>query len=347
MNPIQQKMFHVYEEIKKICEENNLRYFAAGGTKIGAVLWQGIIPWDDDIDLVMPIDDLEKLVDIIQSSESEEIAVFNGLTALHSDILGIKVYDAHSMFTSNNLLNHPDSFTGIFVDIFPLIGAPTGDIYPFIEDIYEVSDTLYRQRLFGTDEAFIFQCIEKMDEILHRYPFEDSDNILNVANPIGEHYSKVEFLDCQSFPFETSHIPISKEYDSHLKKQYGSYTKDWPVEKRHSLHQEFALVDDKKNIEFYKESIKSSPIKNYIEKLWDIKIGLEKSVFDIDDHRKMMEKKYQQLEKSYQQLEHEKEVLAESLRELESRYLSLINSQSWKITKPLRDITNFIQSKRK
>ncbi|MGT2716315.1 LicD family protein [Streptococcus respiraculi] len=347
MDPVQRKMFQVYEEVKRICDENNLRYFAAGGTKIGAVLWQGIIPWDDDIDLVMPINDLEKLVDIIQNSECEDIAVFDGLTTLHSDILGIKVYDTHSMFTSNNLLNRPDSFTGIFVDIFPLIGAPNGDIYPFIEDIYEVGDALYRQRLFGTDELVISQYIERMQDILHRYSFDEAETILNVANPVGEHYPKEEFLDYQYFPFETSQIPVSKQYDSHLKQQYGFYTKDWPEEKRQHLHQEFALVDTEKTVDFYRHTIETSPIRNYMEKLWTIKSELEKSVFDIDDSRKLTEEKYRELEKEKEKLEAEMEVMVVMLKELESRHLSLLNSKSWKITQPLRAITNFIQSKRK
>ena len=52
---------------KNICEANNLKYFASGGTLIGAVRHNGFIPWDDDIDLMMPREDYEKFLDIAQN----------------------------------------------------------------------------------------------------------------------------------------------------------------------------------------------------------------------------------------------------------------------------------------
>ena len=61
MTPVQEKELAVLKEIIKICKNHNLRYFAIGGTCIGAVRHNGFIPWDDDIDIAMPRDDYEKL----------------------------------------------------------------------------------------------------------------------------------------------------------------------------------------------------------------------------------------------------------------------------------------------
>jgi phosphorylcholine metabolism protein LicD len=62
----QQKMTRMLEIFNEICDKHNIKYFACGGTLIGAVRHQGFIPWDGDIDLNILEDDYEKLKKIIQ-----------------------------------------------------------------------------------------------------------------------------------------------------------------------------------------------------------------------------------------------------------------------------------------
>ena len=56
---IQSVSLEVLKSISDICENICCRYFLTYGTLIGAVRHQGFIPWDDDIDIIMPRPDYE------------------------------------------------------------------------------------------------------------------------------------------------------------------------------------------------------------------------------------------------------------------------------------------------
>ena len=52
----------IMDDIHRVCVNNNLRYYMIGGTALGAVRHKGFIPWDVDIDIAMPREDYETLL---------------------------------------------------------------------------------------------------------------------------------------------------------------------------------------------------------------------------------------------------------------------------------------------
>ena len=62
---------NILSYVASLCEKHNLRYFLAYGTLIGAIRHKGFIPWDDDIDIAMPRDDYNRLLDIMRCEKGK------------------------------------------------------------------------------------------------------------------------------------------------------------------------------------------------------------------------------------------------------------------------------------
>ena len=64
LREIQQLELGILRQLDKVCHDNNLHFFLSNGTLLGAIKYGGFIPWDDDIDVLMPRADYDKLMTI-------------------------------------------------------------------------------------------------------------------------------------------------------------------------------------------------------------------------------------------------------------------------------------------
>ena len=112
------------EKFVEVCERNNLNYFLDGGTLLGAVRHKGFIPWDDDIDVIMPREDYNKLREIADE-EFKEPYFFQ--TTFNQE----EFFRAHAQLRNSNTTGfieldgrkeHVNK--GIFIDIFILDNIP-------------------------------------------------------------------------------------------------------------------------------------------------------------------------------------------------------------------------------
>lgn len=115
----QLKELEIFLQFKKICDENGLKYYLTGGTLIGAVRHRGFIPWDDDMDILMPRKDYDEFARLQESVLPE------GYYYQSSELDG-----SYPNYFAKLRKGYADAAEQEqeFIDIFPLDICPYNDI---------------------------------------------------------------------------------------------------------------------------------------------------------------------------------------------------------------------------
>lgn len=246
----------------RYCQEHNLKYFLGYGTLIGAIRHKGYIPWDDDIDVLMPRRDYEYLLENFSGHQYYRIMSnktnknYGKLFAVINDTRTIKQEDLTRKKTIGTV--------SINIDIFPI------DMLP--DDINEQQLLLTRVRsienklacltyaygsgrtLLSTIRKNIGICIYRTLETLgivstrkfmnkHRKLLSEISNthtagcVANTGfNGIKEFMPSKCFKDQIDTVFEGHIFKAPKEYDLMLRTIYGDYMQLPPEEQRIPHH---------------------------------------------------------------------------------------------------------------
>lgn len=158
----------ILDVIHQVCTEHGLRYSLAYGTLIGAVRHKGFIPWDDDIDLMMPREDYEKLLVIWNQSAPKGYILQNTRTDSDFTQNFTKIRKDHTTFLQDESEREKHYHKGIFVDIFPgdrvapsKLGKNVQYIACAIDLLYSRGHTSGSGGLIGKAESILLKAPKK------------------------------------------------------------------------------------------------------------------------------------------------------------------------------------------
>ena len=239
----------ILDKIVSFCEENNLRYYLAYGTLLGAVRHKGYIPWDDDIDIHMPRPDYERFIATFNTPNGK----YNVVTHEQERRYHVPFAKVYRKGTIVNEFFYKQSVFGVYVDIFPLDGIKStkqaywcGQCIRFMyikTSIFNNRQTLARKLRLAVTKLILLPfsshfILKTMRSIATRYKFEECEHVCSFGSrtALREILPRTVFDNHSTMEFEGKDYRIPAGYDNYLTHKYGNYMELPPVEKRISTH---------------------------------------------------------------------------------------------------------------
>lgn len=237
------------DSIHDYCTRHGLRYSLGGGTLLGAIRHKGFIPWDDDIDIMMPRPDYDKFIaGFAGNYEHYKLQHMGNTKGYH--LLFAKIFDDRTVLTEPGLNN------GVYIDIFAIDGLPSWEQLPEYYQLYKKYKYVVRMTRYPwsslnyKEQAYIIlhfyrfivpRCIRlrQLNTLLRSHDFDTAQ----VAGCITGTYGEKEFMDADVFrdyidvQFENRTYRAIAAYDAYLTKHYSDYMQLPPEEKRHTHHE--------------------------------------------------------------------------------------------------------------
>lgn len=254
MKKLWSAQLELLKEFQRICKKHNIKYYAIEGTLLGAIRHNGYIPWDDDIDVGVYSEDFDRFVKIVKD-ELPPYYEFQHYTTQDGINVGIsRIRDSRTTsctkFEYKYLAENENYNSGIFIDIFPLFGAPKNT---FERKLQTLRSLFSNMAIMGyveerkikydskakADSRFANMCIsvwkalskkgykqlaQKRYNVLKMFKNSDKIGMTGFYGNNAKYiWDKADLEETVEIPFEDITISCPKGYEKILTHRYGDY----------------------------------------------------------------------------------------------------------------------------
>ena len=268
MNELQKIEFNLLKTFVEICNKLNLNYFLVCGSALGAARHGGFIPWDDDLDVAMYREDYNKFLESAQELLPNGIFLQNYKTDPQFPLIFSKLRDSNTTYIETSSA-HLNINHGVYLDIFPLDGAPgtkkelkkfrIGKTYHLLKlgSAFNIKRTKKHQivnfaiRLFGCHKRSS-KIAASYEKLISKYSINDSTIVCNHGTWYGERdYIAKEYYGNGSLAtFEGLEVRVPEKCDEYLTSLYGDWRK-LPPEEKQKGHHHYDVCDLEKPYTYY------------------------------------------------------------------------------------------------
>ena len=261
LRAVQLVQLEILTEVDRVCRENNIRYWLAGGTQLGAVRHGGFIPWDDDLDIAMKREDYRRFTEIAPTKMDPKYLLQDWNTDNGFGLPFAKIRKAGTVYTEAGS-RKISAFRGIYIDVFPYDNLPDNENersrlrkrlwfllrMMLMKQRYTPwrNDNRFSLKRFVAYIPFRFlSCFAGADRLKRDYESAAQQNngirteyMFNSGEPEDVKYPMpAEMLsDLILHKFEDKEFWIPRDYDGYLKTAYGDYMKLPPENERENMH---------------------------------------------------------------------------------------------------------------
>lgn len=258
---IQAISLEILHTITEICESQNLRYALIYGTLIGAIRHHGYIPWDDDVDIMMPRPDYDRLLEYlkIHIKDYPHLQVFNREECKNYPYMITRISDKRYVIEMENEVPFG---MGVFIDIYPYDGLGKtkkeavsyglkGDrlsslCYQATRKHFAIETTTSPIRKLFKYPVFLLSKLigkeyfqNRLEKLARIKPYDESEYVGCVIwLSWGEKdiFPRKWFDETIMIPFEKYEFRVPKQYDKVLRHEYGDYMQLPPEKDRIGHH---------------------------------------------------------------------------------------------------------------